>query len=168
MADLEPEPIRVGVGLGSNVGDKKAHIETALDLLGGLQGVDMIAGSRLYRTAPVGYLNQDWFVNAACVLETRLPARALLQRFLEVEARMGRKREIKWGPRIIDIDLLYYGDRFIHEPGLIAPHPLMAERRFVLVPLAEVAPDWVHPAAGLTAAQMLGRLPAGEQEVVLL
>lgn len=131
------------VSLGSNIGDKRGHIAAAIDLLAETRGLRVVARSGDYRTAPWGFAEQDWFVNACVLLETALAPRALLDRCLEIEHALGRLRDVRWGPRIIDLDLLSYGGRTIEEPGLSVPHPHMLERAFVLVPLAEIAPDLV-------------------------
>jgi 2-amino-4-hydroxy-6-hydroxymethyldihydropteridine diphosphokinase len=129
------------IGLGSNLGDKVAHIDRAIALLTRDGSVRELARSRYYRTAPWGYTEQDWFVNACLRVATALSPRELLARCLAVEEAMGRKREVRWGPRIIDLDILLYGDRAIDEPGLVVPHPQIGARAFVLVPLLDVAPD---------------------------
>lgn len=124
--------------------------------------------SGFYRTQPVGYTEQDWFVNAAALLKTSLTPGELLKALLDIEQRMGRVRTIKWGPRIIDLDLLFYQDKVIDEEDLTTPHPFMSERRFVLIPLADVAPDWVHPLLNQTPVHMLLNVDDDGQEVVRL
>ena len=153
------------MGLGSNLGDKIGQLEKALAALAEIKRTRVTAVSRFYRTAPVGKTDQDWFVNAAALLETGMKPRELLGELLDIERRLGRVRNEKWGPRLIDLDLLFYGDRVIEEEGLTAPHPLLDQRRFVLVPLAEIAPDWVHPVLGLTPGEMDARLSGPGQEV---
>ncbi len=136
---------RAHLGLGSNLGDREAALRSALELL----GEDVVAVSSFRETDPVGYLDQPRFLNAAAALETELEPRALLERLLEVERELGRTRDgPRFGPRTIDLDLLLYGDRVIDEPGLVVPHPRLAERRFVLEPLAELDPDLVVPGRG--------------------
>lgn len=158
-------PVRAAVGLGANLGDKAGNIRTAVEALDRMPGTRVIRVSRFFRTAPVGVTDQDWFVNAAALIETRLPARRLLAELLAVERAMGRARTIKWGPRPIDLDILFYGREIIEEEGLAAPHPLMDRRRFVLVPLMDVAPDWTHPVTGLSPARMLAALGDEDQYV---
>lgn len=129
------------LGLGSNLGDKVANIETAITLLETWGDLTIVERSRLYRTAPWGVTEQDWFVNAAVAIATELPVRALLTRCQEVEKRLGRVRAQRWGPRIIDIDILVYHQAVLKQPDLVVPHPRIGERAFVLAPLCDIAPD---------------------------
>ena len=129
------------IGLGSNIGDKAANIDAAITQLTARGDVQLIAASRKYRSAPWGVQDQDWFVNACISVATALSAHALLELCQAVESEMGRIRRQKWGPRLIDVDILTYRDALIREPDLIVPHPLITKRGFVLVPLHEVAPD---------------------------
>lgn len=133
---------RVYLGLGSNLGDRRANLVRAMDLLRENSAIQITRASGLYETAPVGYVDQPWFFNAVVEGSTLLTARNLLEACLEVERRMGRVRNLRWGPRIIDIDILLYEDEVLSEDGLRIPHPRMSERLFVLVPLAELYPDW--------------------------
>jgi 2-amino-4-hydroxy-6-hydroxymethyldihydropteridine diphosphokinase len=153
-------PVEAVIGLGSNLGDKVAHIDRAIALLTRDGSVRELARSRYYRTAPWGYTEQDWFVNACVRVETRLSPQALLARCLATEEAMGRKREIRWGPRVIDLDILLYGDRAIAEPGLVVPHPQIGARAFVLVPLLDVAPDAMI--SGTPARELLKGLDSGD------
>lgn len=132
-----------GLSLGSNLGDRAEVIEAALGLLDESAGVRLLARSRLYRTKPWGDENQDDFLNACAVVETSLTPHELLSLCLDVEKRLGRDRTTsrRWGPRRIDIDLLFYDDVELAEPELRLPHPHMFERAFVLVPLSEIAGD---------------------------
>jgi len=134
-------PVEIGLGLGSNIGDKPANIKRALTLLEARKAVEITAVSSIYRTAPWGYLAQDAFANACALARTRLSPAALLAEVKAVEAEMGREKTIRWGPRLIDIDILFYGDLPLTEPDLILPHKELFNRAFVLVPLAEIAPD---------------------------
>jgi 2-amino-4-hydroxy-6-hydroxymethyldihydropteridine diphosphokinase len=137
---LHSDPIEIGLGLGSNIGDKPANINRAVDLLRTRAAVEITAVSSIYRTAPWGYLEQDSFANACALARTRLSPSALLAEVKAIEAEMGREKTIRWGPRLIDIDILFYGDLPLSEPDLILPHKELFNRAFVLVPLAEVAP----------------------------
>ena len=128
------------IALGSNVGDKRANIARAIELLTTPGDVGLVRRSRDYRSAPWGVLEQDWFVNAVITVATELGPHDLLARCQDVENEMGRVRLKRWGPRVIDVDVLTYRDQRINDPDLIVPHPLIAERGFVLVPLREVAP----------------------------
>ena len=131
------------VALGSNLGDKAANIDRAIALLTRQGDVCLLARSRNYATEPWGKTDQDWFVNAAIAVATQLGPRQLLARCKEIERRMGRVATEKWGPRIIDLDLLVYRDRAVNDPDLVLPHPHIGARAFVLAPLMDVAPDLV-------------------------
>jgi len=131
----------VYLSLGGNLGDPAASMATALRLLDADESTRVIAVSSLYRTPPWGKLDQPDFLNAAAEISTALAPRALLELCLEAERKLKRVREERWGPRLIDIDILVFGDRIIHETGLEVPHPRMLERAFVLAPLAEIAPE---------------------------
>ena len=148
---------RAALSLGSNIGDKRAAIANAL---AGLEagGAHIVARSCDYRTEPWGVTDQDWFVNACAIVETDLLPEALLSLCLAVERSMGRVRDAKWGPRHIDIDILTYGAQTIESPDLAVPHPFVLERAFVLVPLAEIAPDLsIRGVRVADAAERLGR-----------
>lgn len=132
--------VDVLLGLGGNLGDPRDTIETALKRLEAA-GPRVQARSSAYRTAPWGNLDQADFTNLCAAVSTDLPPRRLLDLIQRVETELGRERRERWGPRTIDIDILTYGDEVIDEPGLILPHPRLTERAFVLVPLAEIAPD---------------------------
>jgi 2-amino-4-hydroxy-6-hydroxymethyldihydropteridine diphosphokinase len=132
--------VRVALGLGSNLGDKRGNIANALSALHA-GGARILTRSGDYRTEPWGPVAQDWFVNACAVAETDLAPDDLLALCLRVERELGRIRETRWGPRVIDIDLLTYDNLAVNTPSLTLPHPYLAERAFVLVPLAEIAPD---------------------------
>jgi 2-amino-4-hydroxy-6-hydroxymethyldihydropteridine diphosphokinase len=134
---------RIFLGLGSNIGDRAASINRARRLIDGVSGVRVIRASSLIETKPVGYEDQPDFINAVIEIETTLPPRDLLFEIKRIEREMGREETFRFGPRIIDIDILLFGDRVVDEPGLVIPHPRMHERRFVLEPLAEIAPEVV-------------------------
>ncbi len=132
---------RAYVGLGSNLGEREGYLHSALELLEADPEIAVVAVSSFRETDPVGYLDQPRFVNAACVVETELRPRELLDRLLGVERALGRERTgPRMGPRTIDLDLLLYGEETVDEPGLTIPHPRLAERPFVLEPLAELDP----------------------------
>ncbi len=132
---------RAFLGLGSNLGDRLATLQRALELLDDATGVRVVASSRVYETDPVGGIEQPDFLNAVVEVETDLSARGLLQACMRVEAELGRVRETRWGPRTIVIDILVFGREAIDEPDLLVPHPRTHERSFALVPLLELEPD---------------------------
>ncbi|HEY3550185.1 MAG TPA: 2-amino-4-hydroxy-6-hydroxymethyldihydropteridine diphosphokinase [Gaiellaceae bacterium] len=140
---------RAYVGLGANLGDRERTVRAAVDALAVEDGIEVVAVSALRETEPVGVGEQPRFINGAVALDTTLPARELLDRLLTVEQRFGRIRAAgEHCPRTLDLDLLLYGDDVIDEPGLTLPHPRLHERRFVLEPLAELAPALVVPGRG--------------------
>jgi 2-amino-4-hydroxy-6-hydroxymethyldihydropteridine diphosphokinase len=143
----------VYVGLGSNLGDREATIRAALELLGSDPEIDVVAVSSLRETDPVGHTDQPDFLNGAAALRTELSPRALLERLLQIERELGRERSgPRFGPRTIDLDLLVYGSEEVDEPGLTIPHPRLAEREFVLEPLAELDGDLEVPGKGSVRA----------------
>jgi 2-amino-4-hydroxy-6-hydroxymethyldihydropteridine diphosphokinase len=141
------------IGLGSNIGDRERNIRRAVELLGA--SVQVTAVSSLYCTEPVGRGDQKDFLNAAARITTELSAPALLSLCRSIEDLLCRKRAERWGPRTMDLDILLYGDAVMNLPELVVPHPRMAERRFVLEPLAEIAPQALHPVLRRTAEQLL-------------
>ncbi len=144
--------MRAYIGLGGNLGDRRSYLDRAIRLLEREPGIELVARSRVRETEPVGYTDQPPFLNAAVAVETELGPRELLDRLLAVERELGRDRTgPRFGPRTIDLDLLLYGDETVVEPGLVVPHPRLAERRFVLEPLAELEPALVVPGAGPVA-----------------
>lgn len=148
-----PVPVDVVLGLGSNLGDPPAQLRRAIAELSA--DVDVLAVSDLYMTEPVGIRRQPEFGNIVLTGRTRLPVLELLERTQSIERKLGRTTGERYGPRLIDIDLLAYGELVISSERLIVPHPWLHRRTFVLVPLAAVAPDWRHPVFGATAEQML-------------
>ncbi|WP_079435880.1 2-amino-4-hydroxy-6-hydroxymethyldihydropteridine diphosphokinase [Zoogloea sp. LCSB751] len=139
---------RAYVALGANLGEPVKHLRAAVDDLGTLPGTQVTARSSLYRSAPVGLLNQPDFINAVVAVDTPLPALELLRQLLTIEARHGRVRSVPNAPRTLDLDLLLYGELQMQETELTLPHPRMHQRAFVLLPLLEIAPDLILPALG--------------------
>ena len=141
-----PAPVIAYVAIGANLGDRPANIAAAVAALRGTTGILITKQSKLIENPAVGGPpDSPAFLNGVIEIKTTLLPHALLARFLEVEKSLGRQRAIKWAPRAIDLDLILYGDEIVDTPELKVPHPLMHERRFVLEPLAEIAPDVVHP-----------------------
>jgi len=148
------------LSLGSNVGDRAKNLRAAIS---SLQGFGRVAAvSSFYETEPVELTDQDWFVNCAVALQTELGSLELLSEILKIERDMGRRRAVKKGPRIIDIDILLFGNEVQSSPELVIPHPGMTQRRFVLQPLAEIAPDARHPLLNETIQELLNELPSGQ------
>lgn len=148
------------VALGSNLRDPRVQIQRGFAALAALPRTSLNARSRLYRTPPWGVADQPDFINAAARLETSLEPRALLDALLAIEVDAGRVRGVRNGPRILDLDLLLHGDRIIDEPDLVVPHPRLHERAFVLLPLADVAPELEIPGHG-RVVDLLARVDAG-------
>lgn len=136
------------VALGSNQGDRRAYLQAGLDDLAALEGVEVQGASAVYETAPVGYTDQPFFLNAAASLRTTLDPESLLLGLQQIEARHLRQRQIHWGPRTLDLDLLLHGSHTAATPALQLPHPRMLDRCFVLAPLCDLAPDLPHPCTG--------------------
>ncbi len=150
--------MRAYVGLGANLGDREATIRRAVELVGSSPDVVVVGVSSLRETEPWGPVEQPSYLNGALALETDLAPRALLDLLLDVERRLGRRRDgERWGPRTIDLDLLLYEGLSVDEPGLTLPHPHLHERRFALEPLVELAPDAVVPGRG-SASELLAAL----------
>jgi 2-amino-4-hydroxy-6-hydroxymethyldihydropteridine diphosphokinase len=149
---------RAYVGLGSNLGDRAAHLHAALAGLAATPGVERVVASALYETEPVGP-PQGRYLNAVAALDTSLAPTALLARLAELERGAGRVRGGRNAPRTLDLDLLLFGEECVDTPALVVPHPRLHERAFVLVPLAELAADVVHPRLRVRIGELLARLP---------
>lgn len=146
------------IGFGSNIGDRLSYIKQALLLLSETDGIIINKISSVYETEPVGYVEQDKFLNGVVKLETHHSPQTLLNIIKTIEVNVGRKHRLHWGPREIDLDLLIYGDLCLQTPELVIPHPEMHNRPFVLVPLAEIAPDLLHPLRNKTIQFLANRL----------
>lgn len=142
------------LSLGSNLGDRAGNLERAIEAMPDI-GVQVLRRSSVYETEPVDFLEQPWFLNCVVEAETSVMPRKLLEELQEIERRLGSKKLAPRGPRIIDLDVLFYETAVIHEPGMDIPHPRLGERRFVLVPMAELAPEFQHPELRMTAAELL-------------
>lgn len=151
---------RIYLGLGSNLGGRESHLRRAIELLPAA-GVTPLRLSSTYETRPMYVTDQPMFLNMVVEAETDAPPRLLIKRLQRIERQMGRQRAAANGPRNIDIDILLYGDKVIQAPELVVPHPRIEERRFVLEPLAELAPELRHPVTGKSIREMLAGVPAG-------
>lgn len=160
----DKQTVECYIGLGSNMGDSRATIAEALKRLNQLPGVAVDAVAPLYRTAPVGYADQDHFINTVARVSTTLMPRQLLAGLQQIENDLGRVRVIRWGPRTVDLDILLYGQQTINEPDLQVPHPRMGQRAFVMVPLADLNPGLT---VGGEMAQVLAKRLAEGQEIQL-
>lgn len=157
---MNTTPTRCLIAIGSNLGDRLESLRAGVDELEATDGVVIDAVSKLYETAPVGGPeNQGPYLNAALAATTTLDAAELLANLHRIEATRERKRTVHWGPRTLDLDLLVYGDLVSDTPSLQVPHPRQHERRFVLVPVCDVAPHVVHPVLGRTMRELLANLP---------
>jgi 2-amino-4-hydroxy-6-hydroxymethyldihydropteridine diphosphokinase len=161
--------IEAYIALGSNIGDRELNLLRGIAEVGGLPDSRVTALSSFYETSPVGTVTQDAFYNAVLRLSTRLDARSLLAHLLRIEDDVfGRIRTMHQGPRKMDLDLLLYGNRTMNEENLVIPHPRLAERRFVLQPLCEIAPDLMHPLSGKTIRELFAALVSDETVVKLV
>ena len=152
--------MRAYLGIGTNLGDRAAHLQGAVDGLAATEGVDVVAVSPVYETSPVGGPPQPDYLNAVVAVDTGLSPRELLGIANRLEAEADRVRLVRWGPRTLDVDVLLVGELRVDEPDLVVPHPRMTERAFVLVPLADLDPAW-RPAADDLVARGAGVRPAG-------
>lgn len=154
MKDEAEKLHQVAIALGSNVGDSYATLKSALQVLNATPGIQVQNASPVYQTVAIGPPQPD-ILNACALLTTTLSPRELLETLLQTEAKFGRMRRERWGPRSLDLDLLLFDDLILKEPGLQIPHPGLTERAFVLVPLAHIAPDWIEPVSRQTIANLL-------------
>lgn len=157
----------VYLSVGSNLGDKLDNCLKGLRALTESGESKLLAASRFFRTSPVDYTDQDWFVNAAVKIGTGLASSDLLDELIAIQQRMGRKADaVRFGPRVLDLDILLYDDRIIRTPRLEIPHPRMHKRAFVLQPICDINPTIVHPVLGITAADLLAGLDDDDQRVI--
>jgi 2-amino-4-hydroxy-6-hydroxymethyldihydropteridine diphosphokinase len=162
-AITERAPVIAYLGLGANVGDPRRQLAEALKRLNAAEEVEVTRVSTFYRNPPLGPKPQPWYVNAAARVRTRLGPEELLRLLQQVETAMGRLRRERWGPRRLDLDLLLYNGEVIFAPNLVVPHPEMHRRAFVLVPLAEIAPQAWHPVMGKSAGDLLSELDPADR-----
>ncbi|MDJ1185690.1 2-amino-4-hydroxy-6-hydroxymethyldihydropteridine diphosphokinase [Roseofilum casamattae] len=156
--DLETSKLTMSaIALGSNIGDSRAILDSALNVLNETPGITVCSYSSYYSTDPIGPAQPD-ILNACAILEVELTPQALLETLLDIEQQFGRVRHERWGPRSLDLDLLLFEDLILDMPNLQVPHPRMTERGFVLVPLAEIAPDWIEPVSGEAIATLLQKV----------
>ena len=153
----------VYLGLGSNLGDRKGNCTAAINALRHNPAISLRRVSSLYETEPLEYTSQECFYNAVVEMDTSLSPGTLLAFCQQVESGLGKKVDVRKGPRTIDLDLLFFSDQVITTPELIVPHPMIPLRVFVLVPLAEIAPQWVHPVLGKTVLEILAQLKQNQQ-----
>ncbi len=146
----------VYLGLGSNVGDRRQNLKQALELISERSDVMML--SSIYETEPVGFADQPLFLNAVCCISTGMNPRELLTTIKAIEAKLGRRVSFPNAPRPIDIDILFYDDEIVNNPDLIIPHPRLSQRAFVLIPLVEISPDFIHPRTHTTIKEMLSSI----------
>ena len=156
------------IGVGSNMGDPLNNCRKAIDMIDHIDGCQVTEISPFYRTEPVGDTTQDWYVNGAIKVETTLEPGELLRSLMSIETDMGRVRHRKWESRIIDLDILLYGNEVIETNDLVVPHPLMHQRRFVLMPMGRLDPKRIHPVLKKSMAELMDHLIPEGQAVVLL
>ncbi len=167
-AITEIKPVIAYVGLGANLGEPRGQLQEALARLSAAEEVEVLKVSGFYRNPPLGPPGQPWYVNAVAQVRTRLEPEALLRVLQLIETALGRVRGVRWGPRLIDLDLLLYNGEVLAGPELVLPHPEMHRRAFVLVPLAEIAPAAWHPVLQKSAAELLAELEPGARAALQL
>jgi len=165
-AITETKPVLAYIGLGANLGEPVAQVRRALAGVAELDEVEVLQVSRLYRNPPLGPKEQPWYINAVAQVRTRLTAEELLRALRRLETALGRVRGERWGPRIIDLDLLLYDGEVVNTAELVLPHPEMHRRAFVLAPLAEIAPEAWHPELKKSALQLLAELDPADREAL--
>jgi 2-amino-4-hydroxy-6-hydroxymethyldihydropteridine diphosphokinase len=153
------------IGIGSNMDDPRRNCLDALDRMGRIDDCRIISVSGLYLTEPVGVKTREWYINGAVSISTGLSAYDLIRKLLDIEKDMGRVRTIKWGPRIIDLDILLFGRDIINDKILTVPHPMMHLRRFVMAPMADLAPDLMHPVLERTMIELYREIPPDNQVI---
>jgi 2-amino-4-hydroxy-6-hydroxymethyldihydropteridine diphosphokinase len=146
------------IGIGSNLGDKAGQCEKAISEILKADRTILLAKSSLFKTKPMGYTSQDWFINGVIKIETELEPFDLLRVLKEIESRLGRRETFRWGPRAIDLDILFFDEEEIYVEGLRIPHPLLHERQFVLIPLAEIDRGLIHPVLKKSIGEILDNL----------
>jgi 2-amino-4-hydroxy-6-hydroxymethyldihydropteridine diphosphokinase len=152
------------IAIGSNIGDSLKNCKNAVEILSRGKGIELKTVSSFYKTEPVGIENQNYFINAVAEIKADLSVRDLMHELQNIENDMGRERGVKGGPRIIDLDLLFYGQNVVNDQNLIIPHPEIQKRRFVLEPLCEIASYFIHPSFGISIRGLKDRL--GDKKVV--
>ncbi len=167
MPDSQAAYRPVFLSLGSNIGRRRANCLAALNMLAGVDGINILDTSPFYLTEPVDYTEQDWFVNGAVKIGAGIGPFELLAVTQEIQEACGRRKTaIRFGPRALDIDIIFFGDEIISGPGLTIPHPRMHKRRFVLQPICDIDPTVVHPLLGQTVRELLSKLDPGTQRMV--
>ncbi|MBN2418135.1 MAG: 2-amino-4-hydroxy-6-hydroxymethyldihydropteridine diphosphokinase [Deltaproteobacteria bacterium] len=157
------------IGIGSNLGDPYENCMKAVEAVKENPFCTVKALSPFYRTEPVGVEGQNWFVNVVLAVNTSLSSAELIEVLLDIEKKMGRTRSgIRWESRVIDLDILLFGNEIINDKNLTVPHPRMHVRRFVMAPMADIAPELIHPVKGKSMADLLQEIPSDEQEVRLM
>jgi dihydroneopterin aldolase/2-amino-4-hydroxy-6-hydroxymethyldihydropteridine diphosphokinase len=156
-------PSKVFIGIGSNLGNKEENICKAIKLIGELDSTEVIDASSFYKTSPVGFVDQDWFINAVIKIKTYLPPNELMSSLLSIESSLGRIRKEKWGARTIDLDILFYGNIILNEEDITVPHPHLHERKFVLEPFCEIEPEFVHPVYNKSILRLCNELQGDER-----
>lgn len=155
--------VDVYIGIGSNLGDREGNVRKALEFL--KENFTLVKVSSTYETEPMYIEEQNWFLNCVAKLETDLPPRELLSYLKDTERRIGRQKSVRYGPRIIDLDILFYGKKVLRQNDLEIPHPKIHERPFVLIPLTEIEPDFVHPLHHKTVSELLSELNSDKSVV---